>query len=104
MLLSHFLFCCCFCFSSRRLHTRCALVTGVQTCALPILGIHPVIPSSHSRFDALSRTYVYRISRTKNPFMQATTYVFRKVLDVDKMNEAASILKTHQDLDRKSVV
>src|SRR3546814_16980949 len=29
-----------FFFSSRRRHTRCALVTGVQTCALPI--------SSHS--------------------------------------------------------
>src|SRR3546814_8304475 len=30
---------CCsiFFFSSRRRHTRCALVTGVQTCALPIL-------------------------------------------------------------------
>src|SRR3546814_7796097 len=35
---------CCSCFvlvglfffSSRRRHTRCALVTGVQTCALPI--------------------------------------------------------------------
>src|SRR3546814_9965894 len=32
---------CCLClvgffFSSRRRHTRCALVTGVQTCALPI--------------------------------------------------------------------
>src|SRR3546814_9028309 len=28
-------------FSSRRRHTRCALVTGVQTCALPILaGTH----------------------------------------------------------------
>src|SRR3546814_9025794 len=26
----------CFCCSSRRRHTRCALVTGVQTCALPI--------------------------------------------------------------------
>src|SRR3546814_6695186 len=26
-----------FCFSSRGRHTRCALVTGVQTCALPIL-------------------------------------------------------------------
>src|SRR3546814_17904964 len=25
-----------FCFSSRRRHTRCAVVTGVQTCALPI--------------------------------------------------------------------
>src|SRR3546814_4735493 len=26
-----------FFFSSRRRHTRCALVTGVQTCALPII-------------------------------------------------------------------
>src|SRR3546814_2317380 len=36
------LYCVCgstvylFFFSSRRRHTRCALVTGVQTCALPI--------------------------------------------------------------------
>src|SRR3546814_14482438 len=30
--------CGCFFFSSRRRHTRCALVTGVQTCALPIFG------------------------------------------------------------------
>src|SRR3546814_3850263 len=28
-----------FFFSSRRRHTRCALVTGVQTCALPIYRI-----------------------------------------------------------------
>src|SRR3546814_8786501 len=27
---------CIFFFSSRRRHTRCAVVTGVQTCALPI--------------------------------------------------------------------
>src|SRR3546814_3754626 len=27
---------CIFFFTSRRRHTRCALVTGVQTCALPI--------------------------------------------------------------------
>src|SRR3546814_13542290 len=30
--------CFMFFFSSRRRHTRCALVTGVQTCALPISG------------------------------------------------------------------
>src|SRR3546814_2073930 len=34
---SSFLF--CFFFSSRRRHTRCALVTGVQTCALPICAV-----------------------------------------------------------------
>src|SRR3546814_17534100 len=28
-------------FSSRRRHTRCALVTGVQTCALPIYAREP---------------------------------------------------------------
>src|SRR3546814_17450099 len=36
-------FCCwyvsCFFFSSRRRHTSCALVTGVQTCALPIFAV-----------------------------------------------------------------
>src|SRR3546814_6746353 len=30
-----------FFFSSRRRHTRCALVTGVQTCALPIFAWRP---------------------------------------------------------------
>src|SRR3546814_6623881 len=34
-LISNFIFVFFF-FSSRRRHTRCALVTGVQTCALPI--------------------------------------------------------------------
>src|SRR3546814_15458668 len=36
-----------FFFSSRRRHTRCALVTGVQTCALPIycwLDLHRPVP------------------------------------------------------------
>src|SRR3546814_10834279 len=43
----------CF-FSSRRRHTRCALVTGVQTCALPIyhqsnggVARSPASPSVH---------------------------------------------------------
>src|SRR3546814_5287997 len=33
----------CVFFSSRRRHTRCALVTGVQTCALPILPVMGLI-------------------------------------------------------------
>src|SRR3546814_10797973 len=34
----------CVFFSSRRRHTRCALVTGVQTCALPI---YPLLEIEH---------------------------------------------------------
>src|SRR3546814_9402762 len=33
----------CFFFSSRRRHTSCALVTGVQTCALPIYSWHRAV-------------------------------------------------------------
>src|SRR3546814_18364953 len=34
-------------FSSRRRHTRCALVTGVQTCALPISRLDPCVDEPH---------------------------------------------------------
>src|SRR3546814_9243816 len=52
-----------FFFSSRRRHTRCALVTGVQTCALPICtapgpGLSPAIdtvdPQEVARFSAMA--------------------------------------------------
>src|SRR3546814_13356695 len=43
-----------FFFSSRRRHTRCALVTGVQTCALPIFGSD--IAASSGAFNLFSPT------------------------------------------------
>src|SRR3546814_12554455 len=43
-----------FFFSSRRRHTRCALVTGVQTCALPICSAMPTV----LRIDGL-RVVIY---------------------------------------------
>src|SRR3546814_8219634 len=41
--------CMVFFFSSRRRHTRCALVTGVQTCALPICAVRVGRPASHNQ-------------------------------------------------------
>src|SRR3546814_19133103 len=43
---------CLFCFSSRRRHTRCALVTGVQTCALPISDHGPGADGTDVRLGA----------------------------------------------------
>src|SRR3546814_14504855 len=40
-----------FFFSSRRRHTRCALVTGVQTCALPA----PARPAPDATVQAIQR-------------------------------------------------
>src|SRR3546814_9527679 len=44
-----------FFFSSRRRHTICALVTGVQTVALPISRPRPAAASSSPSADPLSR-------------------------------------------------
>src|SRR3546814_8040188 len=55
-----------FFFSSRRRHTRCALVTGVQTCALPICmsavvrDADPVGPPSMSR-HSMERSAVFAL-------------------------------------------
>src|SRR3546814_344172 len=38
-----------FCFSSSRRHTSCALVTGVQTCALPISLMAMIVPTFSQR-------------------------------------------------------
>src|SRR3546814_67526 len=43
-MLNIFVVLCCFFCSSRRRHTICALVTGVQTCALPIFFPFPCFP------------------------------------------------------------
>src|SRR3546814_80587 len=54
-----------FFFSSRRRHTRCAVVTGVQTCALPssrARKLDPVI----GRDEEIRRTVQVRSRRTKN--------------------------------------
>src|SRR3546814_12424064 len=40
-----------FFFSSRRRHTRCALVTGVQTCALPIYPVAVAAVLAEQRVD-----------------------------------------------------
>src|SRR3546814_8294425 len=45
----------CFFFSSRRRHTRCALVTGVQTCALPISTLGHELRLGEPRGDAPQR-------------------------------------------------
>src|SRR3546814_8138452 len=55
----------CFFFSSRRRHTRCALVTGVQTCTLPIYftqshGAPPTLAAVLVGDDPASDIYVRR--------------------------------------------
>ena len=69
-----------------------------------IKSIRLVKDDAHARFDALSRSYVYRISLDKNPFEIGLSYYFYPPLDVDAMNQAAAILLKHEDYESFSRV
>src|SRR3546814_3183641 len=74
-----------FFFSSRRRHTRCALVTGVQTCALPILPPRKVpvqritAPAPRRAPSAISTPTALPLSRTSAAASPATRSEERRV-------------------------
>src|SRR3546814_3637580 len=55
-----------FFFSSRRRHTRCALVTGVQTCALPIFNVEIGKHISHSELLENHHAVLYAVGASSD--------------------------------------
>ncbi len=64
---------------------------------IAIHDIYNVTDEAHARFDALSRTYIYKIAQYKNVFNYDFAYALGNTLDLDKMNEACQILYTYND-------
>mgnify|MGYP003668858421 FL=1 len=70
-----------------------------------INSIELVLEDAHVRFDAISRSYEYKIWLGRNPFLLETTWqIHQKELDVEKMNEAAKILFEYEDFESFSKV
>jgi tRNA pseudouridine38-40 synthase len=51
----------------------------------------------HARFDAVSRTYEYKITKIKDPFRVGRAYYKYSDLDINKMNIAAQKLLKYSD-------
>jgi len=65
---------------------------------ISIKRIFTVTDDFHARFSATYRTYEYHISLEKNPFTQNSAWqLWRRNIDVDKMNEACKILFEYED-------
>jgi tRNA pseudouridine38-40 synthase len=64
---------------------------------IAIQSIKAVKEDAHARFDALSRSYIYRISLVKDVFNFEQSYFFKNKLNVDEMNRAAKILFEYKD-------
>ena len=56
---------------------------------------HPVAPSFHPRFDAVARTYVYRLGlddEARSPFLRRWCWAVRPPLDRGLLEEAAAVI------------
>ena len=62
-----------------------------------IKNIIPVASDAHCRFDALSRSYLYSICQTKNPFLQDRAYFFPYRVNVEMMQQAALVILGSHD-------
>jgi tRNA pseudouridine38-40 synthase len=65
--------------------------------SIAVRDIRPVTDEAHARFDALSRTYHYRITTRKDPFLCVTHTRVKEGLDFNAMNSAARLLLGKQD-------
>jgi len=94
------IFCAHFDSNSSSLDTDNKLIFRLN-CYLPedisVSSIRKVHPDANARYSAISRTYKYYISRTKDPFFNNSSWYLHGELDISKMNEACNILLNHSD-------
>ena len=64
---------------------------------IAIQKIFEVSSAAHARFDAIERTYEYWIVQRKNPFYADYAYYVKHQLDMESMNDAASLLLEYED-------
>ncbi|MRR22159.1 tRNA pseudouridine(38-40) synthase TruA [bacterium] len=72
-------------------------LNGILPDDIAISRIAKVKPEANARFDAISRTYQYSVTRIKDPFCADSAWLLYWQLDIEKMNEAASVLLKHSD-------
>lgn len=64
---------------------------------ISIIKLFPVGKDMHARFNATSRSYHYYVSEKKEPFRKEFTNRCHHLLDIEKMNQAASLLLQYDD-------
>jgi tRNA pseudouridine38-40 synthase len=68
-------------------------VNAILPNDIVVKNVYPVKESAHSRFDAASRSYEYRISRVKDPFLQETALYYPYNIDIELLHTTAAIIK-----------
>lgn len=64
---------------------------------IAIRSIRKVKPNASARYDARERTYVYRITRVKNPLTEGLAFYYFKSIDLQTLRKAAALLTGAHD-------
>ena len=64
---------------------------------ISIYSFRTIKPKASARYDAFERTYQYRITRVKNPFLDGLAWHYFKPADIKTMNKAAALLLGEHD-------
>jgi tRNA pseudouridine38-40 synthase len=74
-------------------------LNSLLPATIAIRDIRRVTDDAHARFDAIERTYRYRITTRKDPFCYHTRTRIASPLDFDAINDAANHLLGTQDFN-----
>ncbi|MFC3880201.1 tRNA pseudouridine(38-40) synthase TruA [Algoriphagus namhaensis] len=75
-------------------------LNGILPKEIAIHAIRQVKPDAHARFDAIKRSYTYRIIFRKNPFLENQAWLnFTAPPNVELMNQAAAYLLEYDDFE-----
>ena len=75
----------------------CGRLNNLLPPSIAVSNLRPVTDYAHARFDATARTYRYRITTRKDPFLYITHARVTSGLDFEAMNNAARLLLGKQD-------
>jgi tRNA pseudouridine38-40 synthase len=80
--------------TAQKLNTRLNVLLPADIAAHRIFSVNA---DAHARFSAVSRTYLYRISRMRDPINRSYSYYYPFPLDVARMNSGAQIIMGYKD-------
>ncbi len=72
-------------------------VNAILPADIVVRNLVKVGDSMHCRFDAISREYKYFIYQSKDPFQADRAYYFPYKIELERMNQAADIIKDYKD-------
>ena len=75
----------------------CGRLNNLLPASIAVKDLRRVVDLAHARFDATARTYCYRITTRKDPFLYITHTRVAQGLDFEAMNKAAQLLLGKQD-------